>query len=70
MRYVAFCVTAFHLSLVVLFWAVIVIAGYVFDYVRSYGGPTPMALDTAICLGVLAVTGILLSLSRIRERLH
>lgn len=59
--------TAFLLCLSVLFYAVIVIAGYVFDNVHSYGGPTPMALDTAISLSALAVAGAILSSLGVRR---
>ena len=69
MRYFTVCMTTFLLSVAVLFWSVFVISGYVSDYVRSYGGPTPMALDTAICIGILAVVGVLMSLCRIKDRL-
>jgi hypothetical protein len=69
MKHVAIYLAAFHLGLFVLFWAVVVISGYVFDHVHSYGGPTPMALDAAICLSFLAVAIIMLSMYRIKDRL-
>lgn len=54
-------VTAFSLSLLVFLWAIKVLGGYAADRVTSYAGPTPMALDTAICLAILAIVGMLLS---------
>lgn len=63
MRYV----TAFILSLSVVMWSVNVIAGYIADHVTSYMGPTPMALDTAICIFFLGVVGMILSKYRIKD---
>jgi hypothetical protein len=69
MKQIIVYLATFHVGLFVLFWTIVVLAGYVFDAVHSYGGPTPMSLDTAICLSLLAVAVILLSMSRLKGRL-
>jgi len=60
MKRLALCLIAIILLLGVLFYAVSVIGGYVFDRVNSYVGPTPMALDTAICLVCISAGCLLL----------
>ena len=60
-------IVAFICSLTTLVWSVRIIAGYVADRVTSYAGPTPMALDTALCMLLLSVAGIILSKYRIHD---
>jgi len=61
-------VVAFVLSMTVLGWSCRIVAGYVADRVAHYGGPTPMALDTGVCFGLVAIVLMILSKYRIQDR--
>lgn len=70
MKYAVACTSTFFMFMAVLFYSVTVIAGYVFDHVHSYGGPVPMALDTAIMLSIVGVAGMILAAVLLSKKVH